>query len=253
MSELKPLPTEDERNAIREGVRAVVTRFDDDYWLERDEDGKFPREFHRAMADGGWLGITMPEEYGGAGLGVTEAAIMMHEVASHGGGHGRRFDRPHQPVRSASDRREGHARAEGALGPASDLRSGSMRLRLHRAGRRPQHDAHQDLRRKGSGRLCRARAEGLDLDRAGRQQDHAADPHDQIRGLQAPDRRHHDLLHRPRPRQDRRAAHPEDGPQGGRFERRSSSMGCSSPRRTASARRARASPTSCTASIPSAS
>jgi acyl-CoA dehydrogenase len=85
MSELKPLPTEDERNAIREGVRSVVTSFDDDYWLERDEDGKFPHEFHRAMADGGWLGITMPEEYGGAGLGVTEAAIMMHEVASHGG------------------------------------------------------------------------------------------------------------------------------------------------------------------------
>jgi acyl-CoA dehydrogenase len=85
MSELKPLPTEDERNAIREGVRSVVTSFDDDYWFERDEDGKFPHEFHRAMADGGWLGITMPEEYGGAGLGVTEAAIMMHEVASHGG------------------------------------------------------------------------------------------------------------------------------------------------------------------------
>jgi acyl-CoA dehydrogenase len=79
-------PTRDEElNAIREGVRAVVTRFDDGYWLDRDEDGKFPFEFHRAMADGGWLGITMPEEYGGAGLGVTEAAVMMHEVASHGG------------------------------------------------------------------------------------------------------------------------------------------------------------------------
>jgi hypothetical protein len=85
MSEVRALPTEEERNAIREGVRAVVTRFDDDYWLERDEDGIFPHEFHRAMADGGWLGIIMPEEYGGAGLGVTEAAIMMHEVASHGG------------------------------------------------------------------------------------------------------------------------------------------------------------------------
>lgn len=67
-------------------MRAVVTRFGDDYWLERDEDGRFPFEFHKAMADGGWLGITMPEEYGGSGLGVTEAAIMMHEVASHGGG-----------------------------------------------------------------------------------------------------------------------------------------------------------------------
>ena len=76
---------EAELNAIREGVRAVVTQFDDGYWLDRDEDGKFPFEFHRAMAEGGWLGITMPEEYGGAGLGVTEAAVMMHEVASHGG------------------------------------------------------------------------------------------------------------------------------------------------------------------------
>jgi acyl-CoA dehydrogenase len=85
MSEARALPTEDESNAIREGVRAVVSRFGDDYWLARDDDGVFPREFHRAMADAGWLGITMPEEYGGAGLGVTEAAIMMHEVASHGG------------------------------------------------------------------------------------------------------------------------------------------------------------------------
>ena len=78
-------PTEDYA-AIRAGVRSVVTRFGDDYWLARDDDGEFPRDFHRAMADAGWLGITMPEEYGGSGLGVTEAAIMMHEVASHGGG-----------------------------------------------------------------------------------------------------------------------------------------------------------------------
>jgi acyl-CoA dehydrogenase len=85
MTDAKPLPTEEERNAIREGVRAVVTKFGDDYWLARDDDGNFPREFHQAMAEAGWLGITMPEEYGGAGLGVTEAAIMMHEVASHGG------------------------------------------------------------------------------------------------------------------------------------------------------------------------
>jgi len=77
--------TEDQR-AIRDGVNAVVRKFDDEYWLARDEDGEFPREFHRAMADAGWLGITMPVEYGGAGLGVTEACIMMHEVASHGGG-----------------------------------------------------------------------------------------------------------------------------------------------------------------------
>jgi acyl-CoA dehydrogenase len=72
--------------AIREGVAAVCARFDDEYWLERDRHGGFPREFHQAMAEGGWLGITMPQEYGGAGLGVTEAALMMHTVSSSGGG-----------------------------------------------------------------------------------------------------------------------------------------------------------------------
>ncbi len=77
--------SEDHR-AIRDGVSAVVRSFDDEYWLARDDDGKFPHEFHRAMAESGWLGITLPPEFGGAGLGVTEAAIMMHEVASHGGG-----------------------------------------------------------------------------------------------------------------------------------------------------------------------
>src|SRR6202171_4116118 len=77
---------EDDQAAIREGVRGVVTRFGDDYWLARDDDGKFPFEFHRAMAAAGWLRITLPGKKCGAGLGVTEAAIMMHEVASHGGG-----------------------------------------------------------------------------------------------------------------------------------------------------------------------
>jgi acyl-CoA dehydrogenase len=86
MSVARPLPTADDLEAIRDGVRAVVTQFDDAYWLARDDDGTFPFEFHRTMAEAGWLGVTMPEAYGGAGLGVTEAATMMREVASHGGG-----------------------------------------------------------------------------------------------------------------------------------------------------------------------
>ena len=76
----------EEQRAITHAVRAVVQRFDADYWLERDDDGEFPHAFHSAMAAAGWLGITMPEAYGGAGLGVTEAALMMHEVVSNGGG-----------------------------------------------------------------------------------------------------------------------------------------------------------------------
>jgi acyl-CoA dehydrogenase len=75
-----------DQSALRDGVASVMKRFNADYWLARDDDGVFPFEYHRAMAEGGWLGITMPEAYGGSGLGVTEAAIMMHEVASHGGG-----------------------------------------------------------------------------------------------------------------------------------------------------------------------
>lgn len=86
MTLTRPLPTEDDLDAIRDGVRAVCARFGDDYWLDRDNDGQFPHEFHRAMADGGWLGITMPEEFGGSGLGVTEAMTMIREVASGGGG-----------------------------------------------------------------------------------------------------------------------------------------------------------------------
>lgn len=75
----------DDQRMICDGVRSVVTRFDDEYWLDHDESGDFPKDFHRAMADAGWLGITMPVEYGGSGLGVTEAALMMRELASHGG------------------------------------------------------------------------------------------------------------------------------------------------------------------------
>ena len=75
-----------EQEAIREGVAAVCRRFGDDYWRDCEAEARFPREFHKAMADGGWLGITMPPEHGGAGLGVTEAAVMMHAVARNGGG-----------------------------------------------------------------------------------------------------------------------------------------------------------------------
>ena len=54
----------DDHRAIRDGVQAVMRHFDDAYWLARDDDGAFTRDFHRAMADAGWLGITLPTEYG---------------------------------------------------------------------------------------------------------------------------------------------------------------------------------------------
>lgn len=75
-----------DQQTIREAVFAICSQFSDDYWLERDSDGEFPVDFHRAMAEAGWLGIAMPEAVGGAGLGITEAAIMMQAVAEAGGG-----------------------------------------------------------------------------------------------------------------------------------------------------------------------
>jgi acyl-CoA dehydrogenase len=77
--------TSDQEN-IRESVLKQCSRFSDEYWLERDRDGVFPHEFLASMADAGWLGVAMPEAVGGAGLGITEAAIMMQAVAEAGGG-----------------------------------------------------------------------------------------------------------------------------------------------------------------------
>jgi acyl-CoA dehydrogenase len=73
-----------EQQQIRDEVLRLCARFDDAYWLERERSATFPEDFYRTMADGNWLGIAMPEEYGGAGLGITEAALMMQAVAESG-------------------------------------------------------------------------------------------------------------------------------------------------------------------------
>jgi acyl-CoA dehydrogenase len=74
----------EEQEAIREGVSKVMAGFDAEYWRNADETGRFPEEFVAAMAEGGWLGVAMPEEFGGSGLGLTEAAIVMQTVAQSG-------------------------------------------------------------------------------------------------------------------------------------------------------------------------
>src|SRR6266545_5044660 len=73
-----------EQQQIRDEVRKLCLQFDDAYWLDKDRSGDFPHELHGALAAAGWLGIAMPEEYGGAGLGITEAAIMMRAIAESG-------------------------------------------------------------------------------------------------------------------------------------------------------------------------
>src|SRR5881394_2138617 len=81
--EFSPSP---EQERIREAIAKLCERFPDDYWLKKDREGGFPADFHQAFARDGWLGIAMPEAHGGAGLGITEAAIMMQAIAESGAG-----------------------------------------------------------------------------------------------------------------------------------------------------------------------
>ena len=74
----------DEHRLIRDSVQKVCADFPDEYWAEKDEAHEFPWDFYHAMAAGGWLGIAIPEAYGGSGRGLTEASIVLEEVAASG-------------------------------------------------------------------------------------------------------------------------------------------------------------------------
>ena len=84
----RPLPFEltEQQAEIRDAIQRIMADFDDDYWLETDRTGNFPHAFRQAIAAGGWLGICMPEDVGGAALGISEATIMMEAVANTAGG-----------------------------------------------------------------------------------------------------------------------------------------------------------------------
>lgn len=75
--------TTDQQN-IRDAILKHCAQFPDEYWLERDREGVFPHDFYQSLLEAGWLGIAMPAEFGGAGLGITEAAVMMQAIAESG-------------------------------------------------------------------------------------------------------------------------------------------------------------------------
>jgi len=74
----------EEHDAIRSEVRAICAKFPDAYWARCDAEHTFPWDFYRAVAAGGWIGVAIPEAYGGSGLGITEASIVLEEVAASG-------------------------------------------------------------------------------------------------------------------------------------------------------------------------
>ena len=71
---------------VHESISKICSRFSDDYWAERDEKGQYPHELHAALAQDGWIGIALPEDLGGAGLGISEATMMLHAISQSGAG-----------------------------------------------------------------------------------------------------------------------------------------------------------------------
>jgi acyl-CoA dehydrogenase len=136
--------------AIVDAIGRICAKYDDAYWLARDNDHRFPEEFVRDVAAGGYLGIAMPEAVGGAGLGVTEAALMMHRIASSGAGmtgvsavHINIFG-PHPVAVFASDEQKRRMLAPlikgetrccfGVTEPDAGLDTASIKTRAERAG-----------------------------------------------------------------------------------------------------------------------
>jgi acyl-CoA dehydrogenase len=107
------------QRSLQELAERVCSSFDDNYWMERDLSGEFPHDFHQAIAGSGLLGVAMPEDVGGSGLGITEAAILMRTIAQSG-------------AANAASTRPG--RGKGVF-------------RRDRAGCRPEYDRNQDPRR----------------------------------------------------------------------------------------------------------
>ena len=158
------------QESIRDAVAKICARFDDAYWLKKDKEGGFPADFHRALADAGWLGICIPEAYGGAGLGIIDAAIMMRTIAESGAGmsgasavHMNVFGLNPVVVFGTEEQ------SRRMLPPMVAARSNPASPSPNQipASIPAAEDPRGALRRQIRG----PRAEGLDLDRAGGQQD----------------------------------------------------------------------------------
>ena len=178
----------EQQEAIRSAIAKICKDFDDNYWLKKDRVGGFPQDFYVAFASSGWLGICIPEAYGGSGLGITEAAVMMRAIAESGGGMSGAsavhidifglnpvvvFGSEEQRKRMLPPMAEGKDKACFAVTePNTGLNTTQLKTRAVRKGRS----------------LHRQRAEGLDIDGAGREQDPAACADDTVGGSQEADR-----------------------------------------------------------------
>ena len=170
----------DDQELIRKSVAELAGKFDDHYWMEKDQAHEFPTEFYRAIADGGWLGMTMPDEYGGHGLGITEATILLEEVAKSGGAmngassiHLSIFGM--QPVVV-------HGSEELKARTLPRVATGDLHVcfGVTEPGAGLDTIAHHHLRQARRRSLRRQRPQGVDLQGDGIRQNPAADPHHEV-------------------------------------------------------------------------
>ena len=173
---------------------------------------EFPWEFYQAIAGAGWLGITIPREYGGAGLGITEASLVMQTVAESGGGT-QACSSIHLGIFGLEPLLKYGTESAKAEVPAGDPeRQDARLLRGHGARRGHQHDRDHDLRDAQGRRLRRHRSQGLHHQGARVPEDAAAHAHDADRAGEEEDRRDDALLRRHRSRRGRGPRAPQVRP-----------------------------------------
>ena len=230
-----------DHEAIREGVRRVCAEFPDEYWAAKDEAHEFPWEFYDALAEGGWVGIAIPEEYGGGGQGITEASVMLEEIAASGAAMNGCSARP--PV----DLRDGARASHGSPELAADVLPRVASGELHVAFGVTEPDAGTDttsIRTRAVPRRRRvrgARAQGVDHEGAVLRDVPAARAHHAARGVREAHRRHDAAAGRPAAARGRHPPDPEARPQRGGVVRGALRRPARAGRAAASARRARAS------------
>ena len=185
----------DEHQAIRSAVRELCAAYPSAYWRELDRHKGYPTDFVRALTEAGWLGALIPTEFGGAGLGIAEAAIILEEV--------NRARRQRRPC-PRPDVHHGHAAAARLGGPEATLpaadrprRAAPAGLRRDRARRRLRDHAPQNLRRPTRRLLRGQRPEGVDLARGALRPPAAARAHDAVRGARRQDPRPERVPRRP--------------------------------------------------------
>ena len=186
-----------EQESIVDAVGRICARFDEAYWLDRDRTGAFPADFHQAVADGGWLGIAMPESVGGGRARRHRGGTDDEPGGAVAWRHGGLLGHPHEYLRAAAHRGVRHGGTTETLAARPDRGPQQIVLCGHRAGRRARHDKHQDEGGPGGRPLCRRRPQDLDVDGAGRRQGAAAGAHDAAGGLRAADGWPDALLHGP--------------------------------------------------------